>query len=189
MKTKLCLPFIISLAQLACYIEQSEHRQYVDANDYEPVLSFKDLYCSSHEYELQVDPSYSEQDLKQIVSAWSDWMTALGDIPVRITFPEKIDASVYEACKIKLINKPAPINYDGWTHGIYDGGGFPSSVKIWIASGFSAEQMYSVSAHEFGHSLGLTHSTNESAIMFNPAPIPGHISEEDRRRACTIWGC
>ncbi len=51
------------------------------------------------------------------------------------------------------------------------------------------EDLVTVAAHEFGHALGLDHSSNSSALMYrSPPTVRRNLHEDDKRRIQALYG-
>jgi hypothetical protein len=51
------------------------------------------------------------------------------------------------------------------------------------------EPLYQVTAHEFGHSLGLAHVADRRAIMGTDAPMLGCLTRADIDQLCSVRDC
>jgi hypothetical protein len=67
---------------------------------------------------------------------------------------------------ITLTNDENPDGLSGLTKSIADGNQvLKSKITIYVASSLSADQLSAITRHEFGHALGLAHSTDPEDVM------------------------
>jgi hypothetical protein len=67
---------------------------------------------------------------------------------------------------ITLTNDENPDGLSGLTKSIADGNQvLKSKITIYVASKLSADQLSAITRHEFGHALGLAHSTDPEDVM------------------------
>ena len=72
---------------------------------------------------------------------------------------------------------------------VYGGDAHFDDDERWVLSGRRGTDLFTVAAHEFGHSLGLSHSDVNSALMapfYKPPSADRNVVKEDDIRAIQV---
>lgn len=101
--------------------------------------------------------------------------------PTKLYVPQKFDISGAPEgvgdIEIILTNDVNPDGYSGWTKSIVDGNQIlKSKITIFKANKLDADRLEAVIRHEFGHALGLGHSTASEDLMHSMLPDYPYIS-------------
>lgn len=124
-----------------------------------------------------VDSRFTAAEEAQIQAAADAW-TALG-YPIDLAFHSRVDLTDTGRRVIVRAGVRAAENYDGFVQGkagLYDPG--TGYARIILVPERCGEFLRSVTAHEFGHSLGLRHSTSRGAVMHTPPLVDGPTAED-----------
>lgn len=104
--------------------------------------------------------------------------------PTRHYMPQKFDiggsTSGMADIEIILTNDVHPDGYSGYTKSLVDGNHIlKSTITIYGASTLDAAKLGAIMRHEFGHALGLGHSTVQEDLMNTVLPEYPYISSCD----------
>lgn len=103
-------------------------------------------------------------------SGWQGALSAAAVTKTELYIPKKFDISetpdVSGDIAIILTNDVNPDGYSGYTKSLADGNEIlKSKITIYSASELSASQLEAITRHEFGHAMGLAHSTAPEDLM------------------------
>lgn len=102
---------------------------------------------------------------------WDGALANLGDDPnAKFYIPQNFDITEDNNgagdIVITLTNDENPDGLSGYTKSIADGNQvLKSQITIYVASTLSDAQLSAITRHEFGHALGLAHSTDPEDVM------------------------
>lgn len=104
--------------------------------------------------------------------------------PTKLYIPQKFDINgspdAVGDIEIILTNDVSPDGYSGYTKSIVDGHEIlKSKITIFKANKLDADRLEAIIRHEFGHALGLGHSTAQEDLMHAMLPDYPYISECD----------
>ena len=101
---------------------------------------------------------------------WEGALAVAGDKDTRYYIPQHFkmidDPNGAGDITIKLTNDLDTDGLSGYTHDIADGNQIlKSTITIYNAGQLSAQQLGAITRHEFGHAMGLAHSTASTDLM------------------------
>jgi Matrixin len=104
--------------------------------------------------------------------------------PTKSYIPQKFDINGSPAgvgdVEIILTNDINPDGYSGYTKSLVDGNEIlKSKITIYGANNLDADRLEAILRHEFGHALGLGHSTAQEDLMHAMLPDYPYISSCD----------
>ena len=119
-----------------------------------------------------VSSDYLTNDGQRLYKGWQGALSNLGNQP-GLVVPQKFDISEskdkFDKIIIKLTNKKNPNGYNGYTNSVsqtnYEV--LQSSITIYDINSLNNNEISEIVRHEFGHALGLGHSTVPYDLM-NP---------------------
>jgi hypothetical protein len=112
---------------------------------------------------------------------WQGAVTHAYSAPTKLFIPQKFDINGSPDgvgdIEIILTNDVNPDGYSGYTKSIVDGNEIlKSKITIFKANKLDAERLGAIVRHEFGHALGLGHSTAQEDLMSPMLPDYPYIS-------------
>jgi hypothetical protein len=152
----------------------------------EQMVVVKDVIHSDES--LEIDNSISHKGPKGISSTfYLGWGGALRSISEPTKYPIPVDfeinESTIEAGNVNIVfsNSRDTDGYSGFTKSVVDGDNIlKSTITIYDTKNLSKNQLATILRHEFGHAIGLAHSTAPEDLMspLITTPTP-YISECD----------
>ncbi|EGG42341.1 peptidase M10A and M12B matrixin and adamalysin [Candidatus Nitrosarchaeum limnium SFB1] len=139
----------------------------------EKINMIKDAILS--EKSLLIDNSVLHKDTKGTFSTyyagWQGAMQHASKNPTKIVIPQRFEyAEPYKGAAditINLSNARNGDGYSGYTKSIVEKNQILKSIiTIYEVEKLNAEQISTITRHEFGHALGLAHSTAPEDLMF-----------------------
>ncbi|MBS3923569.1 MAG: matrixin family metalloprotease [Nitrosarchaeum sp.] len=138
----------------------------------EQIIEIKDVILS--EKSLQIDNSLLHKGLKGTSSTyyigWKGAMDQVSKNPTKMVVPNKFeyvssDNGVADIT-IKLVTQRNGDGYSGYTNSVVDNNQIlKSTITIYNITELSSSQITTILRHEFGHALGLAHSTAPEELM------------------------
>jgi hypothetical protein len=138
----------------------------------EQINKIKDVILS--EKSLQIDNSLLHKGLKGTTSTyyigWQGAMNQVSHNPTKMVVPNKFEY-VYSNngiadITIKLVSQKNSDGYSGYTNSVVDSNQIlKSTITIYDVQELSSSQITTILRHEFGHALGLAHSTAPEELM------------------------
>nr|XP_014271580.1 matrix metalloproteinase-14-like [Halyomorpha halys] len=127
--------------------------------------AIKDITYKISKYPSRLSRSRTDSELKKAFRVWSD-VTPLtfkqrssGPVTIEIRFERGWhgDGGVFDGPGGVLAHASFPSNQGSYVH-------FDDS-EHWTFDSYRGTNLFQVAVHEFGHSLGLSHSEKESSVM------------------------
>lgn len=138
----------------------------------EQINEIKDVILS--EESLQIDNSLLHKGIKGTSSTyyigWKGAMDQVSKNPTKMVVPNKFeyvssDSGVADIT-IKLVSQRNGDGYYGYTNSVVDNNQIlKSTITIYGIKELSSNQITTILRHEFGHALGLAHSTAPEELM------------------------
>jgi hypothetical protein len=123
---------------------------------------------------LEIDDSLLHKGPKGTISEYYDgWKGALvkaSEIPTSLHIPTKFNIIQSNAGEgdivIKLTNEKNTDGYTGYTKSVVDNDQIlKSTITIYDVNNLTLDELSTITRHEFGHALGLAHSTAPEDLM------------------------
>ncbi|MGI0087306.1 MAG: matrixin family metalloprotease [Nitrosotalea sp.] len=101
---------------------------------------------------------------------WDGALANLKNDPTKFYIPQSFDITEDKSgagdIVLTLTNDQNPDGLSGFTKSVADGNQIlKSKITIYVASRLSGAQLSAITRHEFGHALGLAHSTDPQDLM------------------------
>ena len=138
----------------------------------EKISEIKDVVLS--EKSLQIDNSFLHKGLKGTSSTyyvgWAGAMKQASQNPTKMVVPQNFEYVSSERgvadITIKLVSQRSGDGYSGYTQSTVDKNQIlKSTISIYNAEELSTSQITTIVRHEFGHAIGLAHTTATEELM------------------------
>jgi len=138
----------------------------------EKISEIKDVVLS--EKSLQIDNSLLHKGLKGTSSTyyvgWAGAMKQASQNPTKMVVPQNFEYVSSEKgaadITIKLVSQRSGDGYSGYTQSTVDKNQIlKSTISIYNAEELSTSQITTIVRHEFGHAIGLAHTTATEELM------------------------
>lgn len=138
----------------------------------EQINEIKDVILS--EKSLQIDNSLLHKGIKGTYSTyyvgWKGAMDQVSKNPTKMVVPNKFEYvspnNGVADITIKLVSQKNGDGYSGYTNSVVDNNQIlKSTITIYDVKELSSSQITTILRHEFGHALGLAHSTAPEELM------------------------
>ena len=138
----------------------------------EKISEIKDVILS--EKSMQIDNSLLHKGLKGTSSTyyvgWAGAMNQASQNPTKMVVPQKFEYVSSEKgaadITIKLVSQRDGDGYSGYTQSTVDKNQIlKSTITIYNADELSTSQITTIVRHEFGHAIGLAHTTATEELM------------------------